>query len=103
MIIWSQHHDVEAIVKSQFEMRMLLTIRNLQKHDVGTYKCVAKNSLGDVESSIRLYGEFELIAVFIFNPNYEETVRIHCQIKIFPTFILQKRSSSKYSHVVTYS
>ncbi|XP_076233887.1 lachesin [Calliopsis andreniformis] len=55
MIISSQQRDVQATVKSQFEVRMVLTIRNLQKHDVGTYKCVAKNSLGDVESSIRLY------------------------------------------------
>ncbi|XP_076174215.1 lachesin [Ptiloglossa arizonensis] len=55
MIISSQQHDVQAIMKSQIEVRMALTIRNLQKHDVGTYKCVAKNSLGDVESSIRLY------------------------------------------------
>ncbi|XP_017794610.1 PREDICTED: lachesin-like [Habropoda laboriosa] len=55
MIISSQQHDVQTTVKSQFEVRMALTIRNLQKHDVGTYKCVAKNSLGEVESSIRLY------------------------------------------------
>ncbi|CAL7946794.1 unnamed protein product [Xylocopa violacea] len=55
MIISSQQHDVQAIVKSQFEVWMELTIRNLQKHDVGTYKCLAKNSLGDVESTIRLY------------------------------------------------
>nr|XP_012137465.1 PREDICTED: lachesin-like [Megachile rotundata] len=55
MIISSQQHDVQALVKSQFEVRMILTIRYLQKQDVGTYKCVAKNSLGDVESSIRLY------------------------------------------------
>ncbi|XP_026300928.1 lachesin-like isoform X2 [Apis mellifera] len=55
MIISSQQHDVQAIMKSQFEVRMMLTIRNLQKTDVGNYKCVAKNSLGDVESSIRLY------------------------------------------------
>lgn len=58
MIISSQQHDVQAIMKSQFEVRMMLTIRNLQKTDVGNYKCVAKNSLGDVESSIRLYGEY---------------------------------------------
>lgn len=61
MIISSQQHDVQAIMKSQFEVRMMLTIRNLQKTDVGNYKCVAKNSLGDVESSIRLYGEYKFI------------------------------------------
>ncbi|KZC14516.1 Lachesin [Dufourea novaeangliae] len=55
MIISSVQHDVQIIVKSQFEVRMVLTIRNLHKSDVGTYKCVAKNSLGDVDSSIRLY------------------------------------------------
>nr|XP_034180399.1 lachesin-like isoform X1 [Osmia lignaria] len=55
MIISSQQHDVQTIEKPQFEVRMVLTIRNLQKNNVGTYKCVAKNSLGDVESSIRLY------------------------------------------------
>lgn len=73
MIISSQQRDVQAMVKSQFEVRMVLTIRNLQKHDVGTYKCVAKNSLGDVESSIRLYGEcilpkhFRLYFIYIHN------------------------------------
>ncbi|XP_076645133.1 lachesin [Halictus rubicundus] len=55
MIVASQQYDVQAVAKSQFEVRMILTIRNLQKNDLGTYKCVAKNSLGDVESSIRLY------------------------------------------------
>lgn len=58
MIISSQQHDVQMIEKSKFEVRMVLTIRNLQKDNVGTYKCVAKNSLGDVESSIRLYGKY---------------------------------------------
>ncbi|XP_033323952.1 lachesin [Megalopta genalis] len=55
MIIASQQYGVQAIPKSQFEVRMVLTIRNLQKRDVGTYQCVAKNSLGASESSIRLY------------------------------------------------
>ncbi|XP_076292249.1 lachesin isoform X2 [Lasioglossum baleicum] len=55
MIVASQQYDVQAVAKSQFEVKMVLTIRNLQKNDLGTYKCVAKNSLGDVESSIRLY------------------------------------------------
>lgn len=58
MIISSVRHDVQAVQKSTFEVRMILTIRNLQKNDVGTYRCAAKNSLGEVESSIRLYGEY---------------------------------------------
>lgn len=58
MIITSVRYDVQAVPKSPFEVRMILTIRNLQKQDVGTYRCAAKNSLGEVESSIRLYGEY---------------------------------------------
>ncbi|XP_031837242.1 lachesin [Nomia melanderi] len=55
MIISSQQHDVQAIVKSRFEVKMVLTIRNVQMPDLGIYKCVAKNSLGDVDNTIRLY------------------------------------------------
>ncbi|XP_060830052.1 lachesin-like [Bombus pascuorum] len=60
MILSSQQHDVQIIEKSSFELQMVLTIRNLQKDNMGTYQCVAKNSLGDVESSIRLYGKYDL-------------------------------------------
>nr|KAF7400052.1 hypothetical protein H0235_015789 [Vespula pensylvanica] len=55
MIISSTQHVVDMIEKSPFEVRMILTIKNLQKHDVGTYLCAAKNSLGEVDSTIRLY------------------------------------------------
>ncbi|XP_015599058.1 lachesin isoform X2 [Cephus cinctus] len=55
MIISSSRHEVQALANSTFEVRMTLTIRNLQKQDVGSYRCAAKNSLGEVESSIRLY------------------------------------------------
>ncbi|KAL2745656.1 lachesin-like isoform X1 [Vespula maculifrons] len=55
MIISSTQHVVDVIEKSPFEVRMTLTIKNLQKHDVGTYLCAAKNSLGEVDSTIRLY------------------------------------------------
>lgn len=58
MIISSVRHNVQMATKSPFEVRMSLMIRNLQKNDVGTYRCAAKNSLGEVESSIRLYGEY---------------------------------------------
>lgn len=53
----NSHHLVETIQKSYYEVRMTLTIMRVQEHDVGTYHCVAKNSLGEVDSTIRLYGK----------------------------------------------
>lgn len=41
-----------------FEAEMTMTIKNIRREDLGSYICVAKNSLGDVESKIRLYGKF---------------------------------------------
>lgn len=55
MIISNTRHDVQTTIKSPFEVRMKLTIRNLQRQDVGSYRCAAKNSLGEMESNIRLY------------------------------------------------
>ncbi|KAK0168928.1 hypothetical protein PV327_002684 [Microctonus hyperodae] len=57
MIIASSRRDVQAVFKSSFQVRMLLNIRNLQKQDLGSYRCVAKNSLGSVDVSIRLSGK----------------------------------------------
>ncbi|KAF5270908.1 hypothetical protein FQA39_LY08289 [Lamprigera yunnana] len=51
----SRHEVLEMNGQSQYELKMSLTVKNFQKKDVGTYRCVAKNSLGGVESSIRLY------------------------------------------------
>ncbi|XP_015181634.1 PREDICTED: lachesin-like isoform X2 [Polistes dominula] len=55
MLITSTQHVVEMSEKSPFEVRMTLLIKNLQKENVGTYHCAAKNSLGEVDSTIRLY------------------------------------------------
>lgn len=44
--------------KSMFEAEMSMTIKNIRREDLGSYICVAKNSLGDVESKIRLYGNY---------------------------------------------
>ncbi|RZC32710.1 I-set domain containing protein [Asbolus verrucosus] len=36
---------------------MKLSVRNLQPGDFGNYRCISKNSLGETEGSIRLYGK----------------------------------------------
>ncbi|KAK9509979.1 hypothetical protein O3M35_004858 [Rhynocoris fuscipes] len=57
MVVTNEKYETKIIVRSLFETKMMLRVYNLEKADVGTYRCVAKNSLGEVERSIRLYGE----------------------------------------------
>ncbi|XP_045478860.1 lachesin-like isoform X2 [Harmonia axyridis] len=55
MVVSSYKYDVQTTSKLPFEVKMTVKIRNLQKEDAGSYRCIAKNSLGEVESNIRLY------------------------------------------------
>ncbi|XP_069672621.1 lachesin-like isoform X1 [Periplaneta americana] len=71
MVISSDKYEVKLISKSLFEVRMVLVIRNFQPRDVGSYRCIAKNSLGEVESNIRLY-EIPGPTRRVFPPRYEE-------------------------------
>lgn len=57
MVVASSKYEVYTQVRSLFETRMRVVVRNMRQEDIGQYKCVAKNSLGEAESSIRLYGE----------------------------------------------
>jgi Immunoglobulin I-set domain len=47
-------------------MKMTVTVKKFEKDDVGSYRCIAKNSLGEVDSSIRLYGKSERVRAFGF-------------------------------------
>lgn len=58
MVISSSKYEVLNMVTSSFESRMVLTVRHLTAADVGRYRCVAKNSLGEVDSVIRLYSKY---------------------------------------------
>jgi len=40
-----------------YKAHMKLTIRSLSPEDYGSYKCVTKNSLGEAEGSMRIYGK----------------------------------------------
>ncbi|XP_055843030.1 lachesin [Episyrphus balteatus] len=55
MIVSSTKYHVQEHSKSMYETKMTMIVRKFQKEDVGSYRCIAKNSLGEVDSSIRLY------------------------------------------------
>lgn len=58
MIITNSKYTMTEVKTSVYSVQMRLVIMNLQKHDLGGYKCISKNSIGDAEGNIRLYGEF---------------------------------------------
>ena len=49
---------VKKINKTIF-VRMRLEIHRVQAEDFTSYKCVAKNSLGETDGKIRLFGKIE--------------------------------------------
>ncbi|XP_047510985.1 lachesin-like isoform X1 [Pieris napi] len=56
MVISSSKYEVTTTVLSSFESRMTMVVRAITDDDLGGYKCIAKNSLGEVDGTIRLYG-----------------------------------------------
>lgn len=44
---------------------MKLTITNVDIADFGTFKCLAKNSLGETDGSIKLYREYPMLHISI--------------------------------------
>ncbi|XP_039276692.1 lachesin isoform X2 [Nilaparvata lugens] len=59
MIISNEKYEMTEASNSYYSVQMSLTIRHLDKSDLGGYKCISKNSIGDAEGNIRLY-EMEL-------------------------------------------
>ncbi|KAL7030265.1 hypothetical protein ACKWTF_006596 [Chironomus riparius] len=55
MIVSSSKYIVQEHSKSLYEMKMTVIVKKFEKEDIGSYRCIAKNSLGEVDSSIRLY------------------------------------------------
>lgn len=44
--------------ETEYRVVMRLAIRNVAMSDLGAYKCVAKNSLGDTDGVIKLYRKY---------------------------------------------
>ena len=58
MIISNERYLMNENESSMYAVQMTLVIRKLHKSDMGGYKCISKNSIGDAEGTIRLYGKF---------------------------------------------
>ncbi|XP_069976106.1 lachesin isoform X2 [Penaeus vannamei] len=54
LLINSTRQETQEI-KNGYKTTMRLSLRNLRGSDFGTYVCAAKNSLGETESTVRLY------------------------------------------------
>lgn len=57
MIISNERYSMTENESSMYAVQMTLVIQKLHKADMGGYKCISKNSIGDAEGTIRLYGE----------------------------------------------
>lgn len=62
MIITNERYLMTETENSMYAVQMTLVVRKIQKSDMGGYKCISKNSIGDAEGTIRLYGKL-LIAM----------------------------------------
>lgn len=53
---------IQEVFENVYKVVMKLTIVDVDIDDFGTYKCMAKNSLGETDGSIKLYRKY-----FFFN------------------------------------
>lgn len=65
MIISNDKYVMTEINNSYYSVQMKLVIRRFQKSDLGGYKCISKNSIGDAEGNIRLYGKLVPASFFL--------------------------------------
>jgi hypothetical protein len=56
MVVSSSKYVVQEHSRSLYEMKMTVTVKKFEKDDVGSYRCIAKNSLGEVGS--RAFGSY---------------------------------------------
>ncbi|XP_065165559.1 lachesin-like isoform X1 [Atheta coriaria] len=55
MIISNDKYQMTETTNSVYSVQMKLIVRKFHKMDLGGYKCISKNSIGDAEGNIRLY------------------------------------------------
>uniref|UniRef100_A0A1A9W2W7 Ig-like domain-containing protein n=1 Tax=Glossina brevipalpis TaxID=37001 RepID=A0A1A9W2W7_9MUSC len=57
-----------------YKITMRLTINEVEVHDFGSYRCVAKNSLGDTDGTIKLYHIPQTTTVTTLAPTVSTTI-----------------------------
>lgn len=84
MIISNDKYLMSEESNSYYSNNMRLVIRSFQRADLGGYKCISKNSIGDAEGNIRLYGVFwylnYILIIKIYIRCFEKEVNI-CYLK----------------------
>jgi len=63
MILPTKKYGTET-AENSYRGHMKLAIRDLKDKDFGNYRCISKNSLGETEGSIRLYGQYKQYDTF---------------------------------------
>lgn len=54
------------LVDNAYKVAMKLLVKSVGPSDFGSYKCVAKNSLGETDGTIKLYSKYCFINYQIF-------------------------------------
>lgn len=57
MLCFRQKYYIEE-VKTNYRVNMYLNIQNLDLNDLGTYACLATNSMGHANNSVRVHSKF---------------------------------------------
>lgn len=50
-------------LENEYKMTMTLIIRNLSAEYFGGYRCIVRNSLGETDGMIRLYGKCKFVFI----------------------------------------
>ncbi|KAH9641713.1 hypothetical protein HF086_006227 [Spodoptera exigua] len=57
MILSGGKHEISEERISSYQLRTILVVSQFDPEDVGTYTCVATNTMGKAEGTLRLYGK----------------------------------------------
>lgn len=59
-------YDID-LIENTYKTLVQLTIKSVSKSDFGAYRCITQNPLGDMDGTIKLYGEYFFILLKINN------------------------------------